>query len=268
MTTPQSSVLEFPAMLHGSIGAVRRQVSAEGRRWAGEYLETGGFSRPRRMLQVPPGELLEVISGAIFDAIPHPRWRIHMFIDVFTHLDEGVPKEERQRMEESFESFCLSTPWGALYHAVSPPPPRSAQRMARRFAALLCFWDVLQGPRYAYREPDTHHTLDELIAYIYGMTLEAWCPGGAASVREHLALTVERMARATREECMEAVLRVIPGVMRMNTDLKHREELNDPDFLRERLGTLRLEEFETLSSACRFAVNKWLYAWDRALGRQ
>ncbi|ATB44393.1 hypothetical protein CYFUS_009880 [Cystobacter fuscus] len=267
MTTVPSPVLEFPAMLHGSIGAVRRQVSAEGRRWAREYLESGGFSRPRRMLQVPPGELLEMISGAVFDAIPHPRWRIHMFIDVFTHLDEGVPKEERQRMEAAFESFCLSTPWGALYHAVSPPPPRSAQRMARRFAALLRFWDVLQGPRYAYREPDTHHTLDELIAYIYGVTLEAWCPGCSTSVREHLTLTVERMARATREECTQAVLRVIPSVVRMNTDLQHREVLNDPDFLCERLDALRPEEFESLS-ACRFAVNRWLYAWDRALGRQ
>ncbi|MFY0582424.1 hypothetical protein ACN28S_56400 [Cystobacter fuscus] len=57
--------------------------------------------------------------------------------------------------------------------------------MAERFAALLRFWDVLQGPRYAYRVPDTHHTLDELIAYIYRETLEAWCPGGPASVREH-----------------------------------------------------------------------------------
>jgi hypothetical protein len=267
MTTPQSLVLEFPAMLHGSIGAVRRQVGAEGRRRAREYLETGGFTQPRRMLQVPPGELLEMISAAVFDVIPRPRWRIHMFVDVFMHLNEGVPEEESPRAREAFESFCLSTPWGALYHAVSPPPPQSAERMARRFAALLRFWDVLQGPRYAYRVPDTHHTLDDLIAYIYGMTLEAWCPGGAASVREHLSLTVERMARATREDCMQAVLRVIPSVVRMNTDLKYREVLNDPDFLRERLDALRPEEFESLSSAYRFAVNGPLCAWDRALGR-
>jgi hypothetical protein len=28
-------------------------------------LKTGAFTQPRQMLQVPPGELLEVISGAV-----------------------------------------------------------------------------------------------------------------------------------------------------------------------------------------------------------
>ncbi|OJH36563.1 hypothetical protein BON30_32935 [Cystobacter ferrugineus] len=220
------------------------------------------------MLQVPPGELLEMISGAVFDATPRPRWRIRMFVDVFMHLNEGVSEAEYPRARKAFESFCLSTPWGALYHAVSPPPPRNAERMARRLAALLRFWDVLQGPCYAYRVPDTHHTLDELMEYIYRETLEAWCPRGPASVREHLALAVERMARATREDCIEAVLRMIPCVVRMDIDLKHREEFNDPDFLRERLDALRPEDFEDISSAYRYSVNGQLFAWDRALGRQ
>ena len=190
-----------------------------------------------------------------------------MFIDVFTNLDEGVTQEERQRMEEAFESFCLSTPWGALYHAVSPPPLRSAERMARRLAALLRFWDVLRGPRYAFWF-DREYTLEELVEDIYGMTLDAWCPGGPSSARERLALMVERMARASRADCMEAVLRVIPVLVRANADLQHREELIDPDFLRERLDALRPEDFEDISSAYRFTVNGQLYAWDRALGRQ
>jgi hypothetical protein len=191
-----------------------------------------------------------------------------MFADVFMHLNDGVPEEEYPRARKAFESFSLNSSWGALYHAVSPPPLRSAERMARRFAALLRFWDVLQGPRYAYRVPDTHHTLDGLMEYIYRETLEAWCPGGPASVREHLALAVERMARATREDCKEAVLRMIPRVIRANADLKHREELNDPEFLRERLDALRPDDFEDISGAYRYAVNGALYAWDRALGRQ
>ncbi len=191
-----------------------------------------------------------------------------MFIDVFVNLDEGVPEEERQRVKESFESFCLSTPWGALYHAISPPPPRGAEHMATRLAALLRFWDVLLGPRYAYRVPDTHHTLDELIAYIYGLTMGAWCPQEATSVHEHLTRTVERMARATREDCLEAVLRVIPQVVRMNTDLQNRERLADPVFLREGLAALSPGDFAALSSADRYAVNGQLYAWDRALGRR
>ena len=268
MTAPQSPVLEFPAMLHGLTGDILRKVRAKGKAWAREYLKTGAFTQPRRMLQVSPGEVLIMHSGADSNIIPHPRWRVHLFADVFLSLSEGVPKEQRQRMEEAFESFCLSTPWGALYHAVSPPPPRSAARMAERLAALLRFWDVLQGPRYVYRVPDTHRTLDDLMDYIYRETLEAWCPGGPASVREHLALAVERMARATREDCKEAVLRMIPRVIRANADLKHREELNDPEFLRERLDALRPDDFEDISGAYRYAVNGALYAWDRALGRQ
>jgi len=267
MTVPQSPVLEFPAMLHGPLGAIRREVSAKGQGWAREYLETGAFTQPRRMLQVPPGEPLVMHSAAEFEFIRRSSWRVHMLVSVFRSLNEGVPEAEYPRAREAFESFCLSTPWGALYHAVSPPPLRSAERMAKRLAALLRFWDVLQGPRYAYRVPDTHHTLDDLMDSIYGMTLGAWCPGGAASVREHLVLTVERMARATREDSLEAVLRVIPILVRANTDLKHREVLSDPGFLRERLAALPPEDFESFSSAYRYAVNGLLCAWDRELGR-
>ncbi|WP_043396442.1 hypothetical protein, partial [Archangium violaceum] len=206
MTTDQSPVLEFPAWLYGTTAAILRKVRAEGRWWAREYLETSAFPQPRQMRQVLPGEVLVMRQAAEFD-LGRTRWWMHLFGGVFMDLNEGVPKEERQRMRESFESFCLSTPWGALYHAVSPPPPHSAERMAKRLASVLRFWDVLQGPRYAFW-PDKKYTLEELMEDIYRKTLEAWCPGGPASVREHMALTVERMSRATREECMEAVLRV------------------------------------------------------------
>jgi hypothetical protein len=267
MSVPPSPVLEFPAMLHGQIGAIRREVRAKGQGWAREYLKTGAFTQPRRMIQVPPGEPLVMHSAAEFEFMCRSSWRIHMFIDVFMSLNDGIPKEERQRMEEAFESFCLSTPWGALYHAVSPPPPRSAERMARRLAALLRFWDVLQGPRYAYRVPDTHHTLDDLMDYIYRKTLDAWCPGGPASVREHMALTVERMSLATREDCIEAVLRVMPVLVEVDAEFKHREVLSDQGFLRERLAALSPRDFENVSSAYTYTVTMQLAAWDRALGR-
>lgn len=266
MTVPQSPVLEFPAMLHGSIGAIRREVRAKGQGWAREYLKTGAFTQPRRMLQVPPGEPLVMHSAAEFEFIRRLSWRIHMFGDVFMSLDEGISEEEHQRMRDAFESFCLSTPWGALYYAVSPPALRSAERMAKRLAALLRFWDVLQSPRYAYRVPDTHHTIDGLMDYIYRKMLEAWCPGGPASVREHMALTVDRMSRATREDCMEAVLRVIPVLVEADTEFKHREELSDPGFLRERLAELPPKDFEDFSSAYKYTVTMQLADWDRALG--
>lgn len=266
MTMPQLPMLEFPAMLHGPIGAIRRAVRSKGQAWAREYLKTGLFTVPQRMLSVPPGELLIMDSAAEFDSASQARWRVHLFSDVFMSLNDEVPQEERQLVREAFDAFCLSTPWGALFHAVSPYPLRSAERMARRLGALLHFWAVLQGPRYVFWF-DRTYTLEELIEDLYRPTLEAWCPGGPSSVREHLTLTVDRMARATREDCMEAVLRVIPMLVRANADLQHREVLSNPDFLREHLGALAPGDWEDLSSAYRYTVNGQLCAWDRQLGR-
>jgi hypothetical protein len=64
MTTPQFPVLEFPEMLYGHTEDIIRKVRTKGQRWAREYLETGAFSLPRRMLPVPPGELL------VMDPVP------------------------------------------------------------------------------------------------------------------------------------------------------------------------------------------------------
>lgn len=266
MTSEQAPVLEFPAWLYGTTASIIRKARTEGHWWAREYLKTGAFLQPRQMRPVQPGEVLVMHSGADFD--PAPCWRMHMFGEVFMWLSEGVQKEEHPRMEESFESFCLSTPWGAIDQAVLPSPPWSAERMANRLASVLRFWDVLQVPRYAFWLFDDHYTLEELMEDRWGDTLEAWCPGGPASVREHLALTMERMARATQEDCQEAVLRMMPVVVEGNTDLKNREVLRNPDFLRERLTALPPETFEDLSSADKYAVNGQLYAWDRELGRQ
>ena len=262
-----SPVLELPAWLYDTTAAILRKARVEGRWWAREYRKTGAFPQPRQMRQVPPGEVLVMHSGAEGFDWNHPRWRMHLFGEIFMDLNECVPKEERQRMEEAFESFCLRTPWGALYHAVSPPPPHCAERMANRLASLLRFWEVLQSPRYAFWSFDQKYTLDELMDDIYRKTLEAWCPGGPASIREHLALTVERMARTTREESLEAVLRVMPAVAEMDTDLKHREELRDPGFLRERLSALPPKKFQDLSSAYIYAVSGQLWDWYRELER-
>ncbi len=254
-------------MLHGFTEDVIHEVEAQSQRWAWEYRETGAFTQPTRMRQVAPGEIMELTSGSLFDVIPRARWRIQIFADTLWGLIQGVPQEQDERMEAVFESFCLNTPWGALHQAVNPTSPRSAERMARRFTALMRFWDVLQGPRYAYSADDTLHTLDSLMARIYHETMEAWCPGGPASVREHLALTVERMTHATREDCLQAILRVIPFVVRTNTDLKHPEVLVDPGFLRESLASLGPKDWEDASSADVYAVNGLLYDWDRALER-
>ncbi|HYO58443.1 hypothetical protein [Archangium sp.] len=266
MTTKQSPVLELPAWLHGTIATIRRKVRAEGKWWARKYLETGAFPEPRLLRQVQPGEVLMMHSGAEFGA-PQACWRMHMFVGVFMDLNEGFQQEERSHARAVFESFCLNTPWGALYHAVSPPPPRSAERMAGRLASVLRFWDVLQGPRYAFWSFDDDYTLEALMEDIWRKTLEAWCPGGPAAVREHLALTVERMAHATREERLEAVLRVIPLIVQGDKDLKHPEVLSDPGFLRERLSALPSDKFVSLSGAEKYTVAAQLSAWDRELER-
>ena len=266
MNTEHAPVLEFPAWLYGTKAAIRRKARDEGHWWAREYLKAGAFPQPRQMRQVLPGEVLLMHAAADFDR-GDPLWRMHMFGEVSMDLDEGVPEEELPRMNDAFESFCLSTPWGTLDYTVSPSPPRSVERVANRLAVLLRFWEVLQGPRYAFWSFDQKYTLDELMDDIYRKTLEAWCPGGPAPVREHLALTVERMARATREDCEVAVLRMIPFLVDVNTDLKHREAFSDPDFLRERLRALPPGKFEDVSSADKYAVTRQLYLWDRELGR-
>ena len=266
MTVSKSPVLEFPAMLHGIAESVIRKVRVQGEGWAREYLNTGDFTPPRQMRQLLPGELLEVHSGVVLDVISRPRWQLYLFSKVFMSLDDGLPEEKSHLAREAFDSFCLGTPWGALFHIVSPYPLRSAERMARRLAALLRFWDVLQGPRYAYL-PYREYTLEELVKHIYGMTLEAWCPRGPASVREHLALTVERMARATREECVEALLRVIPVWIEVDKGFKHGEVLSDPGFLREHLAALPPDDFEDISSTYMYTVLMRLELWDRELGR-
>jgi hypothetical protein len=96
MTTPRVPVLEFPEMLYGQTEDIIREVRTQGRSWAREYLETGAFSQPRRMLPVPPGELLVMDPVGHFDVNLRPRWQVHLFTNVFMSLSDGAPKEERQ----------------------------------------------------------------------------------------------------------------------------------------------------------------------------
>ena len=82
MNVSESPVLEFPAMLYGTAGDIRRKLKAKGQTWAREYLKTGGFSLPRSMRQVLPGEVLEAHSGMMFEQRPllayvHAFQRLH-----------------------------------------------------------------------------------------------------------------------------------------------------------------------------------------------
>ncbi|WP_152622402.1 hypothetical protein [Archangium violaceum] len=196
-----------------------------------------------------------------------PVWRLHSFFDVLSGLGEDVEGQEWPQMAEAYEVFCRATAWGSLFHVLEPDAPRSAELMAARFGAVLRHWDSLQLPRYLHKKLGVAHTLEELLEEIYGRTLEAWCPGVRPG-RGHLEAVVERMALATRDECIEAVLRLIPHILAQPSRLKHREVLGDPASQRERLTALLPGQFERFSSADAFAVYEQLASWDRELGRK
>jgi hypothetical protein len=96
--------------------------------------------------------------------------------------------------------------------------------------------------------------------------MEAWCPGNEASVRARLETAATRMAQATKEDCIEAILREIPRALAHAHRLKHRAVLADPAFLRQRLATLGPEPFEHVSGACTADLIAQLYDWDHQLG--
>ncbi len=98
--------------------------------------------------------------------------------------------------------------------------------------------------------------------------MEAWCPEGESSVRARLERAAERMARATREDCLEAILRQMPRALAAERDLKHREVLADPSFQREHLATLDSRSFERVSGACTSDLLALLFEWDDELGLQ
>lgn len=264
---PTSQTLKFPAFLHGTLSEIQRKARSEGRRYTRQYRKDGTFPLPMHLREVQPGEVVLTHTLSDFLTKEQPTWRLHLFSDVLGGLGEGVEGREWYRMDEAFEVFCRETAWGALFRVVEPSAPRSSELMAARLGAVLRLWEPLQIPRYLHKKLGRTYTLGELLEEIYGETLEAWCPRADRPVRGHIEAVVERMARATREECIEAVLRLIPHILTQPSRLKHREVLGDPVFQRERLSALPLDHFERFSSADAFAVYEHLASWDRELGR-
>ncbi len=140
--------------------------------------------------------------------------------------------------------------------------------MALRMKALLRFWEPLRSVRYLFKTLGSVLTLDELMLASNDWVMDAWCPAGAASVRERLERATERMASATKEDSMEAIFRELPRALAHAHGLKHREALADPAFLRQRLAMLEPASFERISGACSADLIGQLYAWDRQLEQQ
>jgi hypothetical protein len=267
MAQAQFSSLQLPSFLHGTYRSVQQKARKEGFRCGEQYQKDGSFPAPRQMLEVSSGEV--VIAHEVVDfQREHPAWRLYMMSNAMGGLSEAVDGQSPFPLRDAYEAFFRETAWGALYFAISSIVPVSAERMALRLQAVLRFWEPLQSARYLFKTLGAAHTLEELMVASCDWVMDAWCPVGDASVRARLEMAAERMARATREDSIEAILRQMPRALTCVRDLKHRDVVADPAFQRERLARLDPLAFERVSGACTADLIAKLYDWDYELGMQ
>ena len=264
----ETTTLQLPSFLHGTYGTIKRKAKAEGRRCAKQYQAGGAFPQPRELRLVGSDEV--VFTHNIVDFHDEsPSWRLYMVSEVMMSLCETDEKNYRH-LDEMYEASFRETPWGALYFALSEKAPDSAQRKALRIKAVLRFWDSLQHGHYLYKTLGTFLTLEELLTTACGWAMKAWLPDGGESVRSGLEVASERMALATKEDCVEAILRQLPHIL----PFADRKQLNHPDVVtdlsnwREYLATLDAAAFERISAAYPGLVLQRLYLWDRQLDVQ
>ena len=261
------SVLQMPSFLHGTYVAASRKARREGKRLGEQYRKGGGFPAPRELGGVNPGEVVLTHAVADFQR-ESPAWRLYMVSSVMEGVCEALDWRNAFQVSDAYEAFYRETVWGALYSAVAQEAPRSAERTALRLKAVLRFWEPLQSACYLFKTLGTVLTLEELLRASCDWALDSWCPVGESSVRVRLERTAERMARATREDCLEAIFRELPRALTHASDLKHRDRLADAAFLRQRIATLDPASFERVSGACTSDLLEKLYQWDRQLGLQ
>ncbi|QRN99084.1 hypothetical protein JRI60_08710 [Archangium violaceum] len=266
MSLGQPSSLRMPSFLHGTYSAVHQKTRKEGLRCGEQYLKNSSFPAPLETLVVPPGEV--VIAHEVVDfARERPAWRLYMVSHVMSGMSEALDWQNTFPMRDAYEAFFRETPWGALYFATSLEAPRSAERMALRLQAVLRFWETLQSARYLFSSPNAALTLEELMTAACDWAMDAWCPvGEEASVRARLETAAGHMARATREDSIEAIFREMPRALAHARNLKHRDVVAHPTFQRQRLTTLDPLAFERVSGACTSDLLEKLYDWDHELG--
>ncbi|KFA90350.1 hypothetical protein [Archangium violaceum] len=264
MTSGQTASLQLPSFLHGTFRSARQKAKREGLRCGEHYKKDGTFLLPRQMVDVPPGEVVMAHDLVDFQH-ERPAWRLYLVSDVMSGLREAVNWQNTLLVRDAYEDFCLETAWGALHFALAQMGPVSAQRTAKRLRAVLRFWEPLRSARYLFKTPGTAQTLEEVMLASCDWAMDAWCPVGDDSVRGRLAMAAERMARATREDCIEAILREMPRALAHAGKLKHGGAFADPDFQRERLDSLDSWSFDRVSAACTGHLIWLLTIWDREL---
>ncbi|HYO57118.1 hypothetical protein [Archangium sp.] len=261
----QTTTLQLPSFLHGPYIAIKSKTKAEGRRCAKQYQLSGSFSQPRELRTVAPGDVVFTHNVVDFqDELS--AWRLYMVSEVIMSLCE-MDKKNHRHLGNLYETSFRETAWGALYFALSGDAPESAERTSLRLQAVLRFWDSLQHGRYLHQKLNTSLTLEELMTTACGWAMDAWCPEGGDSVRSRFAVALERMARATRQECVEAILRQLPRILPFvdRKQLNHPEVVTDPTSWREYLATLDAASFERISGVYPAEVLRRLYVWDREL---
>ncbi|OJH38323.1 hypothetical protein BON30_24620 [Cystobacter ferrugineus] len=232
-----------------------------------QYRKDGTFPIPQQMHEIASGEV--VLAHEVVDfQREQPSWRLYMVSHVMTALSEAPEWQNPYPVRNAYEAFFRQTTWGALFFATTHMGPVSAERTAARLQAVLRFWEPLQSARYLFSTPNATHSLEELMEASCGWAMNAWCPTVESSVRARLETATKRMAQATREDCIEAILRQMPRALSSARGLKHPRVLAEPSFQRERLCSLEPALFEHVSGACTADLLEKLYEWDRELGMQ
>ncbi|WNG44583.1 hypothetical protein F0U60_11110 [Archangium minus] len=268
MAPGQTSLLQLPSFLHGTYRSVLQKAQKEGLRCGEQYRQAGLFSAPSQMLEVTPGEVVLTQGVADFQH-ERPVWRLYMVSDVMNALWETLDWQNSIAVRDAYEAFFRETAWGALFFALAQMGPVSAERTAVRLRAVLRFWEPLQSARYLFKTLGAALSLEELMVASCDWAMDAWCPeAGDAPVRTRLEMVAERMSRATREDCIEAILREMPRALAHAGKLKYRDEVAAPTFQRERLATLDPRAFEHASGARTAELIGLLHDWDRELGLQ
>jgi hypothetical protein len=265
MSPPQSTTLQLPSFLHGTYASIKNKTKAEGRRCAKQYQLSGSFPQPRELRTVAPGDVVLTHNVVDFQD-EYPAWRLYMASEVMMSLYDMDEKNHRH-LGNMYETSFRETAWGALYFALSGRAPESAERTALRLKAVLRFWDSLQHERYLYKKLNTFLALEELLTAACGWAMDAWCPGEGNPVRSRFEVASERMAQATREDCIEAILRQLPHILPLadRKQLNHPEVVTDLTAWREHLTTLDASAFERISGVRPGYVLEGLYVWDREL---
>jgi hypothetical protein len=265
METLHTTTLQLPSFLHGSYSAIKRKAKAEGVRSAKQYQLNASYPHPRELRTVAPDEV--VLTHEVVDfQEERPAWRLYAYWETLEGLSDTLGKSYRH-LNSSHEPFFRETAWGALFFAISGPAPDSTQRTAPRLNAVVRCWDSLQHGRYLHKKLNTFLTLEELMTAACGWAMDAWCPEGGGSVRSRLEVAADRMARATREDCVEAILRQLPHILPFADErkLNHPEVVTDLASWREHLATLDDSAFERISGVRPGWVLERLYLWDRQL---